>query len=151
MMEFSNFKPNDIVRITISDCVTGEAFVKEVNEKGLLLQWIYKTYCYEHSIPVNDELELITKEDIAHDIILELELLERPRASANRWIITETQVDKLVDSYNCNKEDLETLEAYIQENGCTEDGLSDVTESFEQGWNNALRYAFNILDIKVDS
>lgn len=149
MMEFKDFRPKDIVKVTISDCVTGEAFVKEVSENGLLLQWIYKTYCYEHSLPISNELELITNEDIENDIILELELLERPRDDANRWIITETQVNELIESFKANEEDLATLEAYIKENGCTEDGLGDSAESFEQGYNNALRYVFSILDIKV--
>ena len=63
-------------------------------------------------------------------------------------MVTNERVKKLVESYKSNKEELKNLENYIEEYGCTDDGVTDVTESFEQGWNNALEYVFNVLGIK---
>lgn len=63
-------------------------------------------------------------------------------------IITVERVKKLKEAYQSNKEDLKDLEQYIKENGITDDGITDVTNSFEQGYNNALEYVFDVLDIK---
>jgi len=38
------------------------------------------------------------------------------------------------------------IKDYIEEYGMTGDGLTDATESFEQGYNNALEFVFRILD-----
>ena len=62
--------------------------------------------------------------------------------------ITNEQIEILKDSYESNKEDLRNLEDYIEENGLTDDGLCDATESFEQGWNNAMEFVFMTLGIK---
>ena len=62
-------------------------------------------------------------------------------------IITNEQIRLLEDAYASNKEDLRNLERYIQENGITDDGCTDATESFEQGYNNALEWVFNVLGI----
>lgn len=62
--------------------------------------------------------------------------------------ITNEQIMKLKESYEDNKEALRNLEDYIEEYGMTDDGLSDVAESFEQGWNNALEFVFLTLGIK---
>lgn len=62
--------------------------------------------------------------------------------------ITNEQIAKLKDSYESNKEDLRNLRNHIKEYGMTDDGLSDVTESFEQGWNNAMEYVFITLGIE---
>lgn len=61
--------------------------------------------------------------------------------------ITREQIKELKEGYEINKEDLKNLEEYIKENGMTDDGLCDVTESFEQGWNNALEFVFRVLNI----
>ena len=61
--------------------------------------------------------------------------------------ITSEQIMKLKESYEDNKATLEELEEYIEENGITDEGLSDVTESFEQGWNNAMEFVFSVLGI----
>ena len=61
--------------------------------------------------------------------------------------LTKNQINELKKSYEGNKEDLKNLEMYIRENGITDDGLSDVTESFEQGYNNAMEFVFSILNI----
>ncbi len=62
-------------------------------------------------------------------------------------IITNEQIKLLKDAYEINKEDLMNLERYIRENGITDDGCTDATESFEQGYNNALEWVFNVLGI----
>lgn len=62
-------------------------------------------------------------------------------------MITKAQIKKIKDTYESNKEELAKLEAFIEENGVTDYGLDDVTESFEQGYNNALVYVFGILGI----
>lgn len=61
--------------------------------------------------------------------------------------ITSKQIEELKESYEDNKVSLEELEEYIEENGITDEGLTDVTESFEQGWNNAMEFVFNVLNI----
>lgn len=62
--------------------------------------------------------------------------------------ISKEQLKRILDSYNCNKEDLSNIENYISRNGCLQNGLSEASESFEQGYNNAMEYVFNILGIK---
>lgn len=62
--------------------------------------------------------------------------------------ITKEQITNLKDAYEGNKEELKYVEDYIKEYGMTDDGLSDATESFEQGYNNALEFVFRILDLK---
>ena len=51
--------------------------------------------------------------------------------------IKQTQIEMLRDSYESNKEDLQMLE----ENGV------DISESFEQGYNNALEFVFRTLGV----
>lgn len=63
-------------------------------------------------------------------------------------VLSVEQVTQLKEVYQSNKEDLKNLEQYIKENGITDDGVIDATNSFEQGWNNALEYVFNVLGIK---
>ena len=60
--------------------------------------------------------------------------------------ITNEQIAKLKDAYESNKETLREVEEYIEEYGMTDDGLTDATESFEQGWNNALEFVFRVLE-----
>ena len=61
--------------------------------------------------------------------------------------ITKEQIAKLKDAYEGNKEALIELEEHIEEYGMTDDGLTDATESFEQGYNNALELVFRILEV----
>lgn len=60
--------------------------------------------------------------------------------------ITKEQIAKLKDAYKSNKETLREVEEYIEEFGMTDDGLTDATESFEQGYNNALEFVFRVLE-----
>ena len=62
--------------------------------------------------------------------------------------VTLEQVNQLKDVYKSNRNTLKELEQYIAENGITDDGLTDVAESFEQGYNNALEYVFSVLGIE---
>lgn len=62
--------------------------------------------------------------------------------------ITNEQIERLKEDYQLNRENLEELENYIEEYGMTDDGLSDVTESFEQGWNNAMEFVFLTLGVE---
>ena len=62
--------------------------------------------------------------------------------------ITKEQVMRLKLSYIDNKETLKEIQVYIEEYGITDDGLTDATESFEQGWNNAFEFVFGILGIE---
>ena len=62
--------------------------------------------------------------------------------------ITNEQIKELRESYAVNKVALRELEEYIDEEGMTSEGLIDVTESFEQGWNNAMEFVFSKLGIK---
>ena len=61
--------------------------------------------------------------------------------------ITEKQIAKLKEAYECNKEALIELEEHIEEYEMTDDGLTDATESFEQGYNNALEFVFRVLGV----
>ena len=61
--------------------------------------------------------------------------------------ITEKQIAKLKEAYECNKEALIELEERIEEYEMTDDGLTDATESFEQGYNNALEFVFRVLGV----
>ena len=60
--------------------------------------------------------------------------------------ITTEQITKLKDAYESNKEELKYVEDYIKKWGATDDGLTDATESFEQGYNNALEFVFRVLE-----
>ena len=64
--------------------------------------------------------------------------------------ISKEIINELKEVYNSNKESLEKLEEYINENGATDCGITDVTESFEQGYNNALEFVFSKLQINLD-
>ena len=62
--------------------------------------------------------------------------------------ITNEQIAKLKESYESNKEDLKGLKRYIRKYGMTDDGITDVTESFEQGYNNAFELVFRVLELE---
>lgn len=63
--------------------------------------------------------------------------------------ITSEQIAKLKKGYESNKEDLKRVESCIARHGCTDDGLSSVGESFEQGLNNAMEFVFATLGVSV--
>ena len=61
--------------------------------------------------------------------------------------ITSEQIEKLKTAYENNKEVLIDLENWIEENGCSSDGLTDVEQSHEQGYNDAMEFVFSVLGI----
>jgi hypothetical protein len=61
--------------------------------------------------------------------------------------ITSEQIRELKDAYESNKEVLIDLENWIEENGCSSDGLTDIEQSHEYGYNNAMEFVFNVLNI----
>ena len=62
--------------------------------------------------------------------------------------ITKEQIEQLKGTYEANKEDLKQLDNDLEKYGyALDNGISDVTESFEQGYNNALEYVFRVLGI----
>lgn len=149
-MKIKDFKVNDIIKIVIADCCEGEAVVTSTAESEMVCKWLYCSMCYFDTHLENSEFVKITKEDIEKNIADTLELIERPRADKNNYLLTENQIEKLIGSYTANKEELEALKEFINENSITDYGLLDVTESFEQGYNNALRYVFSVLNIPVE-
>lgn len=65
------------------------------------------------------------------------------------FTITPEQINEIRESYKNNREDLTRLRAFIKEFGESDDGVRDASESFEQGWNNALEYVFRTLGIPL--
>ena len=61
--------------------------------------------------------------------------------------ITSEQIKRLREMYEANQVCLNELAEYIEEHGSTDDGLTDVEESFEQGWHNAMKFVFEVLGI----
>ena len=62
-------------------------------------------------------------------------------------VISENHISELKEAYESNKQSLREVRAAIREKGCCDNGLSDASESFEQGWNNALEFVFITLGI----
>lgn len=62
--------------------------------------------------------------------------------------ITDEMVKKLVESHQSNKETLQEMKEFIDDVGYLNNGLTDINESFEMGYNNALEYVFKVLGIK---
>lgn len=54
---------------------------------------------------------------------------------------------KLINTYTGNKHDLNDLRVYLEEDSVLDTGVSEIEETFEQGYNNALEYAFQTLNI----
>lgn len=54
-------------------------------------------------------------------------------------------IKKIKNSYKENKQDLESITEFIDENGCDDSGCSDATATFEQGYNNALEFVLELL------
>ena len=62
--------------------------------------------------------------------------------------VTEEMIRNLISTYEGNKESLCELDSFIEQNGYLDNGLTDVYETFEMGYNNALQYVFTVLGIK---
>ncbi len=61
--------------------------------------------------------------------------------------ITINDLIKLINAYTGNKGDLNDLKMYLEEDGILDTGVSEIEETFEQGYNNALEYTFNVLGL----
>ena len=61
--------------------------------------------------------------------------------------VTEEMKHELMDTYEGNKEMLYEMEEFLNNNGYLDNGVSDIHETFEMGYNNALQYVFGLLGI----
>lgn len=62
--------------------------------------------------------------------------------------ITDEMIEALINVYKSNKDSLYELDAILDENGILDDGITDIHDTFEMGYNNALQYVFSVLGIK---
>jgi hypothetical protein len=62
--------------------------------------------------------------------------------------ITNKMVEKLINVYESNKDSLYELDGILDENGILDNGITDIHDTFEMGYNNALQYVFSVLGIK---
>lgn len=64
--------------------------------------------------------------------------------------ITDDMLKKIIGTYEENKENLGHIERSIEDNGMLDNGISEVEETFEMGYNNALEYIFNTIGIDYE-
>ena len=145
-MNLGEFKRDDIVEIAIYDCMEGMAVVREARDNKIVADWICYTCCYFCQSVTDTTIE-VTTEMFDDDIVCKLELIERPSRRANAYKITSGDRRILRDSYKRNKKELNQLRFMVKEHGRTEQGLEDASESYEQGWNNALEFVFELFGI----
>lgn len=62
--------------------------------------------------------------------------------------MTNEMVEKLINVYESNKDSLYKLDGILNENGILDNGITDIHDTFEMGYNNALQYVFSVLGIK---
>lgn len=62
--------------------------------------------------------------------------------------ITNEMIEKLINVYESNKETLYEVDKILDEHGILDNGITDIHETFEMGYNNALQYVFETLGIK---
>ena len=63
--------------------------------------------------------------------------------------ITNEMLKTLINAYESNKDSLYELDGILDENGILDNGITDIHDTFEMGYNNALQYVFSVLDIRV--
>ena len=63
-------------------------------------------------------------------------------------IITNEIIETLINAYESNKDALYSLDKILEEHGILDNGVSDIHDTFEMGYNNALQYVFSQLGIK---
>lgn len=63
-------------------------------------------------------------------------------------IITNETIKALINAYESNKDALYSLDKTLEEYGILDNGVSDIHDTFEMGYNNALQYVFSQLGIK---
>lgn len=62
--------------------------------------------------------------------------------------LTDEQVNKLISAYVSNKEELKEIKQHLREYGILDNGVSDIQDTFEMGYNNALEYVFTVLELE---
>lgn len=79
----------------------------------------------------------------------ELEELNKKLEDKNMSkIITNETIETLINAYESNKDTLYSLDKTLEEHGILDNGVSDIHDTFEMGYNNALQYVFSQLGIK---
>lgn len=66
----------------------------------------------------------------------------------NKIILPAEVVIKLQEAYKSNKEELSQIKSDLKDCGTLDNGISDIEDSFEMGYNNAMEYVFSILGIE---
>ncbi len=67
---------------------------------------------------------------------------------ANKAMVSVETIATLKDAYEGNKESLRQVKRDIKDYGTLDNGVSDIEDTFEMGYNNALEYVFKTLGIK---
>lgn len=62
--------------------------------------------------------------------------------------ISKAQIEEIKALYNTNKGFLDEVEKEFEDCGILQSGCQDISETFEQGYNNALENVFSILGIE---
>ena len=68
--------------------------------------------------------------------------------AANEAILPIETIAKLKNAYEGNKESLRQVRKDIKSFGTLDNGISDVEDTFEMGYNNAIEFVFRTLGIK---
>ena len=68
--------------------------------------------------------------------------------AANEAMLPIETIAKLKDAYEGNKESLRQVKRDIKSFGTLDNGISNVEETFEMGYNNALEYVFKTLGVE---
>lgn len=85
-------------------------------------------------------MQILEEKEIKQEIELAKE--------ANKAMLPVEKIVKLKDAYEGNKENLRQVRKDIKDYGRLDNGVSDVEDTFEMGYNNALEYVFSILGIE---
>lgn len=62
--------------------------------------------------------------------------------------VTNDMIEKLINAYESNRETLYGVDSVLNEHGILDNGITDIHDTFEMGYNSALEYVFSVLDIK---
>ena len=111
----------------------------EIVQKGESVEDIVNRICQNCDYDPNEETESM-------DIQIVKKTLELSKLNFSGGSIISTEnLEKLKLAYKENKEKLKEIEKFIQEHGSLDNGVSDIKESFEMGYNNALEFVLNLL------
>lgn len=65
--------------------------------------------------------------------------------------ITAEMSTTLINAYNSNKDTLSDMQKTLDEGNCLDNGLTNIDETFEMGYNNALEFVFQTLNITINN